>query len=535
MSIISPILIYSQNLDYKPVMFLDYKPKWEHLSIDASLPTTIQNYLPSDQFAHSNIYIREGRMFTSYNLWDNFLDGFYFEVVNLDNGKTEWYDTYYNSSLGSRKYADRVKLIGDKVELTYFKEIYQKKSILPWYSIGIPNKNTYDLNTGDLLDSTKWDLSDTINKRYGIPWSLITSSRSYLYTKGNNYLYNANLGGNDGFGNANIDLESLELGEDRKIIDSIGYNVSLQYPFLDNNVFEIDDTTLFFYAVSAKNENDRIYNNFYYRYSDYRFKPYVEAEVSSLIPPGEFLIPIDNASDYFTVISGLNIDKYRKDYRYITSISRDGKILNQIDLKPLHIVDTGKYINVIRTTSFLTSKGLRTLWCWQYTEEGQTYLQFYWIEPDGSYRKMRRLTVDNSKMAYLAISKFKSYKDNILIQFRFKDSTVRIDRIPTWNSWSFIPLKDLELTEVSDQANHNLNVNVYPNPCTNKLNLEILSVDLPEELVIYSMEGTEKFRQQIKNSFSSLDTESLNLSKGIYLLSLESNHKKLYTTKVVIY
>ena len=516
-------------------MFLDYKPKWEHLSIDPALPTTIQRYHPADQFAYSNIYIREGRMFASYNLWEYFLDGFYFEVVNLESGKTEWHDTFFNPTKGGRKYADRVKLTGEKVELSYFKEIYPATSFGPWWSIGIPNKNIYDLTTGVLVDSTKWDLSDTINKRYGIPFSFVTSSRSYLYTIGNNYLYTANLGGNDGFGNANIDLESLELGEDRKIIDSIGYNVSLQYPFLDNNVFEIDDTTLFFYATSAKKENDKIYNNFYYRYSDYRFKPYVESEVSSLIPAGEFLFPIDNSRDYFTVISGLNIDEYRKDYRYITSISRDGKILNQIDLKPLHIIDSGNYINVIRTTSFLTSKGLRTLWCWQYTELGQTYLQFYWLEPDGSYRKIRRLTVDNSKMAYLVISKFKSYKENLLIQFVFKDSTVRIDKIPTWNSWSLIPLKDLELTDVSDQANNNLNVNVYPNPCTNKLNLEILSEDLPEELILYSMEGTIKYKVQIRNSFTTLDTESLNFNKGIYLLSLESDHKKIYSKKIVIY
>ena len=60
------------------------------------------------------------------------------------------------------------------------------------------------------------------------------------------------------------------------------------------------------------------------------------SQVSSLIPAGEFLFPIDNSRDYFTVIWGLNIDEYRKDYRYITSISRDGKILNQIDLETVY-------------------------------------------------------------------------------------------------------------------------------------------------------------------------------------------------------
>ena len=66
---------------FKPVTFLNYKPIWEHLSIDQNLPINILIYLPSDQTAFDNVYIRDNKLFLVYNLWSYYLDGYFLKFL----------------------------------------------------------------------------------------------------------------------------------------------------------------------------------------------------------------------------------------------------------------------------------------------------------------------------------------------------------------------------------------------------------------------------------------------------------------------
>ena len=121
--------------DYKPVMFLDYKPKWEHLSIDPSFTNYDSTLSPADQFAYSNIYIREGRMFASYNLWEYFLDFFLLwscESWIRQNGMA-WY-FLIPKEVGMLI----VKLTGEKLSFLTLRRYTQLPHLVPWWSIGIP-------------------------------------------------------------------------------------------------------------------------------------------------------------------------------------------------------------------------------------------------------------------------------------------------------------------------------------------------------------------------------------------------------------
>lgn len=524
----------SYGQPFKPVTFLNYKPIWEHLSIDESLPYNILIYLPSDQTAYDNVYIRDNKLFLVYNLWSYYLDGYFFEILDLETGNTIWTDTYFSPSKRNRRFGLNPRLKNDRVELMYFKEIYPPNYSIPFWSSGLPCKNTYNYETGDLIDSTNFNPGDTSKNRFHIPFQLLPDIGSQLYSTDSGYIYNSYTGGLDGTGiNAFLELKSYLLDADRNILDSVDYEVKLRYPFYDNRIINIDDTTVFYYGISSKNENGRYFSNFYYSYNNLRMQPYDSGEISSILPEGDYLVPMDVTKDYFTVISGNIIDTYRKDYRNVTTIDRSGKVLTQFDLKPYEFVDTGGFGNVLRTTTIRTKEGLQTLLCRQYYNEPNMYLQFYWLEPNGSIIKIKKLIFDYTNKDRLVLQKIKVLNNNLLLQFLFRDSTQKTENNPLLHSWSLIPIKDLEEISGSNNIADEMHLSISPNPCSSGFYIRSKSL-LPEEIRICDINGQLVLRQKMTSQYQWIDFNDNPIPPGLYFICFVTNGRKSNTQKLIV-
>lgn len=468
-------------------------------------------------------------------MWSYYLDGYFFEVLDLETGNTIWTDTYFNPSKRNRRFGLNPRLKNDQVELMYFKEIYPPNYSIPFWSSGLPCKNTYNYQTGDLIDSTTFLPGDTSKNRFHIPFQLLPDIGSQLYSTDGGYIYNSYTGGLDGTGiNTFLELKSYLLDTERNIIDSVDYEVKLKYPFYDNRIINIDDTTLFYYGISSKNENGRYFNNFYYSYNNLRMQPYDSGEISSILPEGDYLVPMDVTKDYFTVVSGNIIDSYRKDYRNVTTIDRSGKVLSQFDLEPYGFRDTGAYLINLRTTSYSTKDGLRTLLCRQFYESPNMYLQFYWLEPGGYIKKIKKLTLDFKGKGYLAIHKMKKYGENILVQFSFKDSAVMVENKPSWNSWSMIPIKDLEEISGANNPEDEVFMTLSPNPCSSGFNLKSETLHQSKEIHIRDINGQVVFSQRITFKNQWIDFSGYSIQPGLYFIYIVTNGRETIVQKLIV-
>jgi hypothetical protein len=88
-----------------------------------------------------------------------------------------------------------------------------------------------------------------------------------------------------------------------------------------------------------------------------------------------------------------------------------------------------------------------------------------------------------------------------------------------------------ELTSLKE-ANYKFKVNVYPNPSSNFIQLEIQGGELKNSIAILSdIQGKHLAEYSIKNYTTSISLKSL--ASGIYFLNIRNRYKEEYIFKII--
>jgi hypothetical protein len=79
------------------------------------------------------------------------------------------------------------------------------------------------------------------------------------------------------------------------------------------------------------------------------------------------------------------------------------------------------------------------------------------------------------------------------------------------------------------------NISIYPNPVAYQLNVDITqAIDLKfGEIVIQDMVGKIIYKQAIDDWNTPLSIDVSNFNAGMYIVSLQSNNKRLFSKKII--
>ena len=111
-----------------------------------------------------------------------------------------------------------------------------------------------------------------------------------------------------------------------------------------------------------------------------------------------------------------------------------------------------------------------------------------------------------------------------------------------WKKWNFITgsgsgSRIAEFSELADDASHPTNLKVYPNPVSNRLNIDYSSkVDTPISVKVIDILGKKVIerRMSVASGQNKITLETERLTKGVYFLKLISQKEQLELTRKII-
>jgi hypothetical protein len=87
---------------------------------------------------------------------------------------------------------------------------------------------------------------------------------------------------------------------------------------------------------------------------------------------------------------------------------------------------------------------------------------------------------------------------------------------------TIVAVFDVDYTNVEDPLNGTL-FSAYPVPASDQLNVNLqLTAEVRYDIVLYSIQGQEVFRQSFSQQSMQTTIDTRNLARGMYVLSLES-------------
>ena len=188
------VSIYAQQ--YPALEFENYNPLWTRSSVTEKIPLKVQWYWLEQNHGNAFLTIHNKILYNVYNIFNDWINGYYLEAIDLANGNLLWDYSYYGTGKIRRRYAQHPVFHGDSMELMIFEE--NDSSENPFYPIWASahvGKLIFNKNNGLVLDSSFQTTQDPQTKTLVLPFTPFNNNFStHLYSRNSGYNYIKNTG-----------------------------------------------------------------------------------------------------------------------------------------------------------------------------------------------------------------------------------------------------------------------------------------------------------------------------------------------------
>lgn len=513
---------------YSSLEFENYNPLWTRTSLSEKIPLKVQWYWLEQNQGNASLTINDNILYNIYNIFNDWVNGFYLEAVNLNNGNLIWDYSYYGNVKTKRRYAQHPEFHGDSMQVMIFEENDSSENPLyPIWASAHADKIIFNRNNGLVIDSTFQKIQDPQTKTLVLPFTPFSNNFStHLYSNGSGYKYIKNTGLlNSTTGENFVNYERYLLDENGKQFDSTTLRIKSKYQVIYNSIVDLDDGNLFcnYYAEDIIDSIKKSELAFYYMDKDLNIFDSGKINHTFLTDKNHRAVILRTTSKFIIVRSDSIINQTEVNLNYLTLYDSKGNIIENLDLRNLKLGTHNA--DFIGTEVILENNSLKILFC--VNSAISNTIIFYKSDSQGHFYEVENIKIKEDTKNNIVLRRMQVVGNNLLCLFNYYETMTKVDPLPLWNAWVMIDGKDLGLmTKINNESfGQEYILKMTPNPTS-----DILTIDLDRELsgklCIYNDSG-QLIISKFINSESEFKINVSHLLIGKYNIQFITNMKIL--------
>lgn len=466
------VCIYGQQ--YPALDFENYNPLWTRTSVTEKIPLKVQWYWLEQNHGNAFLTIHNRILYNVYNIFNDWINGYYLEAIDLANGNLLWDYSYYGTGKIRRRFAQHPVFHGDSLELMIFEENDSSENPLyPIWASAHACKIIFNKNNGLVLDSSFQTTQDPQTKTLVLPFTPFNNNFStHLYSRNSGYNYIKNTGLiNSASGENFVNYERYLLDKNGRQIDSLNLRILTKYQVIYNAIVDVDDETLFC-IYHSENVIDSIKKSeLAFHYMDKELNVLNSGTLNQVFLEGinqSSVILI--TSKYIIVRSDSTINKSEANLNFLSLLDNKGNLIENLDIRHLKLrTQNADFISAVVINENNKSK---VLFCVNSTISNT--LTFYKSNGLGHIFEVKKMRIKADTKNSIVIRRMQVVGKNLLCLFNYYETLTNVDPLPLWNGWVMINGEDLEImTKNKDESlDQEKILKLSPNPTSGILTIE---------------------------------------------------------------
>ncbi len=492
---IIPILLtnyksYTQS--FTTIEFENYNPLWARTSVNEKIPLKKGWYELEQNYGNAALTIHKDTLYNVYNIFNDWINGYYLEAIDLKKGNLVWDFTYNGTAVKKRRYAQHPAFYGDSMKLMIFEE--NDSSENPFYPIWASShagKIIFNKNNGIILDSSFQANKDSFSKTLVIPFTpYINNFSTHLYSNNSGFIYIKNTALTNALTGDNfVNYDMYKLDKKGKQIDSFNLRIPTKYQVIYNSIVDVDDDNLFCIYYSENIIDSVNKSELAFHYMDKELTILSSGKLDQqLIPNINQRVVLSSTSKYIIVRSDSVISKTDAYFNFISLHDNKGKLIENLDLRLLYLKSNNNDIDIISSTVIYEDSKPKILFC--VNSLNANTIVFYKSDGVGNYKELKRLKIKSDTKKRITLRRIEQIDKNILCHFTYEETLLQMEELPVWNAWVMINGVDLGfMTNNIDASLEKENkLTMSPNPTSDILTIEFDRV-ISGKLYIYNEIG----------------------------------------------
>lgn len=482
------VSIYAQQ--YPAVEFENYNPLWTRTSITEKIPLKVQWYWLEQNHGNAFLTIHNKILYNVYNIFNDWINGYYLEAIDLANGNLLWDYSFYGTGKIRRRYAQHPVFHGDSMELMIFEE--NDSSENPFYPIWASahaGKIIFNKNNGLVLDSSFQTTQDPQTKTLVLPFTPFNNNFStHLYSRNSGYNYIKNTGLiNSASGENFVNYEKYLLDKNGRQIDSLNLRILAKYQVIYNAIVDVDDENLFCIYYSENVIDSIKKSELAFHYMDKELNVLNSGTLNQVFLEGNNQSSVIlSASKYIIVRSDSIINKSEANLNFLSLFDNKGNIIENLDLR--HLKLRAQNADFISAVVINENNKFKVLFC--VNSAISNTLTFYKSNGLGHIFEVKKMRIKADTKNSIVIRRMQVVGKNLLCLFNYYETLTNVDPLPLWNGWVMINGEDLGImTKNNDERlDQEKILKISPNPTSDILTIEFDKV-ISGNLYIYNEIG----------------------------------------------